>query len=211
MSKILKDYQTVSLKTEDLGGKVDFSRIFGRSGCVNIEIGCGKGAFLLSQAIARPCDNFLGIEWASRYYRFAVDRFGRWGLTNVRIIRADASVFLSEFVADESVDCFHIYFPDPWPKKRHNKRRFICSANLELMIRCLTPAGRMQIATDHADYFEQIQTLLLAEPDRLEQCDFIPAAGVQFGEDIGTNFERKYILESRPIYTIAAKKRNSEH
>ena len=209
MSKILKDYQTVSLKAEDLGGKVDFSRIFGRSGCVNIEIGCGKGAFLLSQAMARPCDNFLGIERTGRYYRFAVDRIGRWGLANVRIIHADASVFLAEFVADASVDCFHIYFPDPWPKKRHNKRRFICQANLGTMIRCLTPAGQIQIATDHPDYFEQIRMLLLAEAGRLEESDFIPAAGVQTGECTGTNFERKYILDSRQIYTIAVKKSSS--
>jgi tRNA (guanine-N7-)-methyltransferase len=206
MSRILKDYQQVSLKTENLDGKVDFGRIFGRSGSVHIEIGSGKGAFLLSQAIAAPGDNFLGIDRASRYCRFAVDRIGRWGLTNVRIIRTDASDFLAEFVTDESVDWFHIYFPDPWPKKRHNRRRFICTANIESMFRCLTAAGRIQIATDHADYFEQIRSLLLAESGRLELCDFILAAGVQTGEYVGTNFERKYKLESRPIYTVAVKK-----
>ncbi len=207
MGNKLKDYPEVSLKAEDFGEKIDFCRIFGRSGPVDIEIGCGKGAFLLNQAKARLGDNFLGIEWASRYYRFAVDRFGRWALGNVRLIRAEASAFLAEFVPDESVDCFHIYFPDPWPKKRHNKRRFICPANLEVMIRCLRPAGQIRIATDHADYFEQIKSLLSSESERLEQSEFTPAAGVRSGEWVGTNFERKYLSDNRQIYTIAVKKK----
>jgi len=145
MARILQDYPGISLKVEDLDGKIDFVRIFGRTGPVHIEIGAGKGTFLLGQAAAQPGDNFLGIEWAGRYYRHAVDvdRIGRWGLTNVRIMRTDAAEFLADSVPDDSIDCFHIYFPDPWPKKRHNKRRFICPANLEHLIRCLKTAGRV--------------------------------------------------------------------
>jgi tRNA (guanine-N7-)-methyltransferase len=206
MGTTLKDYPTVSIKYDDLHEKIDFNQIFGRSGKVNIEIGSGKGAFLLNQAKAMPDDVFLGIEWASRYYRFAVDRIGRWGLTNIRIIRADASALLAKFVSDKSVDCFHIYFPDPWPKRRQNFRRFICPANIQLMINCLKTGGRIQIATDFADYFEQIKMLFFAEKDNLEQSDFVPAAGVEVGELVGTNFEKKYIKESRQIYTIAVTK-----
>jgi len=87
MARTLKEYPSVSLNPEDLDGKIDFVRIFGRAGPVHIEIGSGKGTFLLNQAGAQPGDNFLGIEWARKYYRYAVDRIGRWGLTNVRIIR----------------------------------------------------------------------------------------------------------------------------
>ena len=206
MARILQDYQGISLKTEDLDGKIDFVRIFGRSGPVHIEIGSGKGTFLFGQAGAQPGDNFLGIEWASKYYRHAVDRMGRWGLTNVRIIRTDAAEFLADSVPDGSVDCFHIYFPDPWPKKRHNKRRFVCPANLEHLIRCLKTDGQLRIATDHADYFEQIKTVLAARSDTLEEIDFIKPAGAESGEWVGTNFERKYIKDKRPIYTIAARK-----
>ena len=137
MARILKEYPSVSLYPEDLSwglltedGKIDFVRIFGRAGPVHIEIGTGKGTFLLNQARAQPGDNFLGIEWARKYYRYAVDRIGRWGLTNVRIIRTDAATFLADFIPDDSVECFHIYFPDPWPKKRHHKRRFIRPDNL---------------------------------------------------------------------------------
>jgi len=206
MARILQDYHGISLKAEDMDGKIDFVRIFGRPGPVHIEIGAGKGTFLLGQAQAQPDDNFLGIEWARKYYRLAVDRIGRWGLTNVRIIRTDAAEFLADSVPDGSVDCFHIYFPDPWPKKRHNKRRFVCPANLEHLIRCLKTAGQLRIATDHADYFEQIKTVLAARSDSLEEIDFVKPAGAESGEWVGTNFERKYIKDQRPIYTIAVRK-----
>ena len=206
MARILQDYQGISLKAEGLYGKIDFVRIFGRTGAVHIEIGSGKGTFLLGQAQAQPGDNFLGIEWACKYYRYAVDRIGRRGLTNVRIIRTDAAEFLADSVPDDSVYCFHIYFPDPWPKKRHHKRRFICPANLEHLIRCLKTGGQLRIATDHADYFEQIKLALAARSDTLEEINFIKPAGAESEEWVGTNFERKYIKDQRPIYTIAARK-----
>lgn len=206
MAKILNDYPSVALKVEDLGGKIDFSHIFGRKCPVHIEIGSGKAAFLLNQAMAQPEVNFLGIEWARKYYRYAVDRIGRWSLKNVRIIRADAAHFITDFVPDTSVECFHIYFPDPWPKKRHHKRRFIVPANLEQLLRCLVPTGAVRIATDHTGYFEQIRKVLVDFGNRLEKIEFFPTAGANIGEWVGTNFERKYLKEQRPIYTIAVRK-----
>lgn len=206
MSRTFKDYPEISLKPEDFDGKVDLLQIFGRHGPVHIEIGSGKGTFLLHQAKAQPNDNFLGIEWANRYYRYIVDRIGRWGLTNVRIIRTDAADFIAESVPNGSVDCFHIYFPDPWPKKRHHKRRFICPANLEHLIRGLKAGGQLRIATDHADYFEQIKKVIAAESDKLEKVEFIRPAGAEMGEWAGTNFERKYIKDQRSIYTLAVQK-----
>ena len=207
MARTLKDYPEISLKPENLDGKIDFVRLFGRPGPVHVEIGSGKGTFLVNEARNLPDDNFLGIEWAGRYYRYAVDRIGRWGLTNVKIIRTDAAVFLAEHVPDESVDCFHIYFPDPWHKKRHNKRRLICPANLENIIRCLRTGGQLRIATDHADYFEQIKTVLAGRSEEVEEIDFLRPVGAEAGEHVGTNFERKYIKDDRPIYTIAVRKK----
>jgi len=206
MARILKEYPSVALKPENLDGKIDFVRVFGRVGPVHIEIGTGKGTFLLNQARAQPGNNFLGIEWARKYYRYAVDRIGRWGLTNVRIIRTDAATFLADFIPDNSVECFHIYFPDPWPKKRHHKRRFICPANLEHLLRCLKTGGQLKIATDHADYFEVIKKLMSSEDNRLEKIQFLPTSGADTGEWVGTNFERKYLKDQRPIYTISVKK-----
>ena len=207
MSRTLNDYPEISINPEDLNGKIDFVRIFGRNGPVHIEIGSGKGTFLLNQARVHPGNNFLGIEWARKYYRYAVDRIGRWDLKNVRIIRTDAAIFITEFIDDNSVDCFHIYFPDPWPKKRHHKRRFLCPTNLEQLIRCLKNQGKLRIATDHAEYFQQIQNVIAQAGDKLEEIDFLPTAGAETGEWVGTNFERKYIKDNRPIYTLALKKR----
>ena len=206
MARILKEYPGVGMKVEELEGRIDFGWVFGRGGPVHIEIGCGKGTFLVNQGRVQPAVNFIGIERASKYYRYAVDRIGRWGLTNVRIARTDAASFVANFVADGSVDCFHIYFPDPWPKKRHHKRRFINDANTEQLIRCLKPSGTIRIATDFEEYFEQIKDVLSAKADRLREIDFLPTAGAQIGEWVGTNFERKYLKESRSTYTIAVRK-----
>ncbi|MBN2271471.1 MAG: tRNA (guanosine(46)-N7)-methyltransferase TrmB [Sedimentisphaerales bacterium] len=196
----------MSLNAADLAGRLDFRDVFGRDGPVHIEIGAGKGTFLLSQARRDSQANFLGIEWARKYYRYAVDRIGRWGLGNVRIIRTDAASFIAGHVADESVDCFHIYFPDPWPKKRHHKRRFVSPANTEQLLRCLKIGGQVRIATDHDEYFQVMQGVIAAFGDRLEEIDFAPTADAGPEELTGTNYERKYIKDKREIYTIAVRK-----
>ncbi|MBN1391287.1 MAG: hypothetical protein JW947_00615, partial [Sedimentisphaerales bacterium] len=93
-----------------------------------------------------------------------------------------------------------------WPKKRHHKRRFFAPANLEQLLRCLATDGTIRIATDHAEYFEQIQKVLADFSDRLEKIEFFPAAGANLGEWVGSNFERKYLKEKRTTYTIAIRK-----
>jgi tRNA (guanine-N7-)-methyltransferase len=206
MSREIKNFPNLTIDPLSIDGRVDFGDIFGRSGPVHIEIGSGKGTFLVNQARFQPEVNFIGIEWASRYYKYSVDRIGRWNLQNVRIIRTDAARFIAENVPDESVDCFHIYFPDPWPKKRHHKRRFFNPANTSELIRCLKSGGTIRAATDYAEYFEQIKRVIASRRDMLREIDFLPTAGAQIGEWVGTNFERKYLKESRPIFTIAVEK-----
>ncbi len=219
MAKILKEYPSVALYLENLQGRIDpprgwrinFAQVFGRAGPLHIEIGTGRATFLLNQAKAQPGVNFLGIERAKKFYRYAVDRIGRSGLTNVRIVRTDAAAFLADFVPDGCVDCFHIYFPDPWPKRRHHKRRFLNEVNLQHMLRCLKHGGELRIATDDGDYFGQIQRLVTAQGQKLEAIEFLPAAGAQEGELTGTNYERKYIKDQRQIYTLALKKAGKSH
>jgi tRNA (guanine-N7-)-methyltransferase len=207
MKRELREYTEVTLKLEDGGARLDFAQVFGRPGPVHIEIGSGKGTFLVEQAKAQPQVDFLGIEWARRFYRHAVDRAGRWGLRNVRVLRTDAATFLREFVPESSVDCFHVYFPDPWPKKRHHKRRFLQSSNLDVLIRCLKPGGELRIATDHADYFEQIRQVTSGYSETLQEIEFERPAAAREGELTGTNYERKYVKQSRPICTAAFRKR----
>ncbi|MHC4186968.1 MAG: tRNA (guanosine(46)-N7)-methyltransferase TrmB [Planctomycetota bacterium] len=207
MARKLNDYPLLGLKPEDLKEKMYFADIFGRSAPVHIEIGSGKGTFLVNQATSQPGINFLGIEWANKYYRYSVDRIGRWRLKNVRIIRTDAKDLITNYVPDESVDCFHIYFPDPWPKKRHHKRRLFQPVMFDQLLRCLKSNGVMQIATDHCEYFNNIKEISESNSEKVEGIEFLATAGAEPGEWAGTNFERKYLNENRPIYTLALKKR----
>jgi tRNA (guanine-N7-)-methyltransferase len=202
----LKEYSGIAFRPEDIDGKIDFSDIFGRKAAVHIEIGSGKGTFLVNQAKVSPQIDFLGIEWANKYYKYAVDRIGRRAVENVRLIRTEAASFIIESISDSTVECFHIYFPDPWPKKRHHKRRFVCAKNVEQMIWCLKKNGLINIATDHAEYFQWMQKVFEGFADRLLSAEFVRPAGVDGDELTGTNYERKYRKENKRIYTLALRR-----
>ena len=104
----------------------------------------------------------------------------------------------------DSLAAVHVYFPDPWPKARHHKRRLIQPAFLELVRRALAPGGRVQIVTDHPDYWAHIEPTVRASPLRVVAYETPGSAGE--GEVVGTNFERKYIAEGRAFHAIAAVK-----
>jgi len=130
-------------------------------------------------------------------------------MDNVRLLRADVAAIVRHNIVDEVVEVFHIYFPDPWPKKRHHKRRFINLSNIGQMHRCLVSRGQIRMATDHADYFEVMEELFTRQAEvaeRFEVIDFFPADSAQTGESVGSNFERKYRKEGRKIYTLAVQK-----
>src|SRR6266581_6258996 len=141
--------EPIGLDVEKLPRPLNFAELFGNDHPVEIEIGIGKGTFITEQAKARPEVNFFGIEWARWFWRYASDRLRRNGCTNARTVRAEASYFLHEFVPPESVSVLHIYFPDPWPKARHHKRRLIAPTFMPSAQRVLAPGGRLQIVTDH--------------------------------------------------------------
>ncbi len=107
---------------------------------IELEIGSGKGTFLVQHAKLYPEVDYLGIEWAKAFWRYAADRARRHGLTNVRLLRCDAAVYVKHYVPDATFRQVHIYFPDPWPKKRHNKRRLIQADFLRELHRVLIPA-----------------------------------------------------------------------
>jgi len=180
--------------------------LFGNDHPVELEIGTGKGTFLKEQAKARPETNFFGIEWANWYWRYASDRLRRHGCLNARTVRAEALFFLREFVADASLSVLHVYFPDPWPKSRHHKRRLIQEPFMQQAHRVLSPGGRLQIVTDHQGYWEEnIEPLVRAAPGFMV-VDYNRPGSAGDGEFVGTNFERKYQREGRPFYAIAAVK-----
>ncbi|MHC4236915.1 MAG: tRNA (guanosine(46)-N7)-methyltransferase TrmB [Planctomycetota bacterium] len=207
--RAIKNFNNISVTPESVEGSLDFGVLFGRSAPVEMEVGSGKGTFLLAEAKKFPEKTFFGIEWANKYCKYAVDRMGRWNITNVRLMRTDAAVFIAEHIPDASVDVFHLYFPDPWPKKRHNKRRFFCDKNLIQLLRILKPNGIINVATDHTDYFEQMTEVAgrAIEKGLVKEIDFIRPAGARDGETVGTNFERKYLKEGRTTNTLALQKR----
>src|SRR3954465_8337960 len=193
--------EPIGLGVEKLPRPLNFTELFGNDHPVEIEIGIGKGTFITEQAKARPDVNFLGIEWARWFWRYSSDRLRRNKCENARTVRAEATYFLSEFVPSESISVLHIYFPDPWPKKRHHKRRLIQEKFMPIVQRILMPNGRLQIVTDHADYWEQIEQVVRSS--RLEVVDYNRPGSAAEGEFVGTNFERKYKREGRPFYAIA--------
>jgi tRNA (guanine-N7-)-methyltransferase len=195
--------EPVGLDVEKLPRPIGWEELFGNDHPVELEIGIGKGTFLAEQAAAHPDINYIGIEWARWFWRYASDRLRRHGCTNTRTVRAEAIYFLAEFVKDASLRVLHVYFPDPWPKKRHHKRRLVQQPFLNQAVRVLESGGRLQIVTDHRDYFEQIEPLVRAT-DGLQVVEYNRPGSAAEGEFVGTNFERKYRREGRPFYAIAA-------
>ena len=141
--------EPIGLEVRNLPKPVSGKGLFGNEHPVEMEIGAGKGAFLVEEAKNRPAVNFIGIERARRYWGLASDRVRCHGCSNVRLILVDAGYFLDEFVPDDFLNAIYVHFPDPWPKKRHQKRRLIQPRFLQVVERVLTREGRFQVVTDH--------------------------------------------------------------
>jgi len=145
-------------------GPFDWAAVFGRSAPVNMEIGFGAGEVLVGLARRHPDEDFVGIE----VYRTGVGRvLGRLadeGVTNVRVLCDDAVDVLAHAVPKASLDRLLLYFPDPWPKKRHHKRRLVQTAFADAVARALKPGGVWRLATDWANYAEWIREVLEPHP-----------------------------------------------
>jgi tRNA (guanine-N7-)-methyltransferase len=198
------DTGEVLLDESVIDSRFDFAAMFGNTRPVEIEIGCGKGTFILARSQSRPEINMLGLEYARAYAAYCADRLNRAGVTNARMLGADADHVVTKCVPDNSVFRMHIYFPDPWPKRRHNRRRLIQKPFLAQARRVLQVGGQLIVVTDHFDYFRHIRrTLYNAEGfARIPMPRMTDAEG----EIVGTNFERKYIAQGRPFYSTALMK-----
>ncbi len=181
---------------------------------LELEIGSGKGTFLVQHAARHAAVNFLGIEYARAFWRHAADRARRHGLANVRLVHFEAGAFVRHFVPTGAIRQVHVYFPDPWPKKRHHKRRLIQAALLRELHRILEPArddapeaGQIRLATDHADYFAWMCEHAEAVADWFERLPYEPPDSAGQGECAGTNFERKYRREGRQVQGMILRRR----
>ena len=159
----------------------------------------GKGLFLLTQATARPDTNFFGVEIVRKYQLYAATRYAIRKLPNVKTACADAKVLLRDFVPAGSVAAVHVYFPDPWWKKRHKKRRVFTPEFAADAARALRPGGRLHVATDVEEYFGVMAGIVRAMPAFRELAAETSTASV---DEAGyqTNFERKARLKGTPVW-----------
>lgn len=184
---------------------------------LDLEIGSGKGTYLLQHAPTEPGVLFLGVEYARAYGVMAAERLHKHGIDNARVIALDAQPLITHYLAAGSVRRIHLYFPDPWPKAKHHKRRTMQETFLRAMHRVLVPrpigadpddpAGHVRIATDHAEYFDWMQDHAARVDDIFERLPFEPDPAAGEGELVGTNFERKYRREGRAFFGMVLCKR----
>lgn len=167
------------------------------TGTIELEIGCGKGAFLLAAASSRPDVFFVGCEAGIEYARYCADRVRE--LDNTWLVADDARLFLADSVPDHSLARIHVYHPDPWPKRRHRKRRLFDQDFARDVVRTLVAGGELLVATDNTRYFGEILTVLGAEQQLYRELDI----EARYGDEVPglaygpTNFAQKYVNEGR--------------
>jgi tRNA (guanine-N7-)-methyltransferase len=177
---------------------LNFDAVFPDRGPVEIDLGCGDGAFLTAIARANLQHNFLGIERLLGRIRTVCRKIAQADLKNARVIRLPAAVALEHLIPSESVTAFHLLFPDPWPKRRHHRRRAFTIEFLRSLHRALVPGGLLHVATDHEDYFRQIQRVTAATNNfrvSAEEYDF-PT----------TTFEKKFLSTGLRIQRVLLRK-----
>ncbi len=183
----------------------DFSKPFGREAPMVLEIGFGMGETTAQIASDRPHDNFLGVEVFEAGAGALAKRIDTLGLTNVRIIQHDAVEVVRDMIAPASLAGVHLYFPDPWPKKRHHKRRLIQPPFVALLASRIAPGGYLHCATDWEHYADQMLEVLSGEPT-LENT-----AGKGFAERPGwrpqTKFETRGLRLGHGVWDVLFRKK----
>jgi len=166
--------------------------IFGRRAPLEIEIGAGKGDFIVEYASANPERDFLAIELSGTVGQLLAVRCGRAALPNLRVARMDARTLVNLMLPDASVAAFHIYYPDPWPKERHLKHRMVSPTFVHNLTRSLTDDGAVFAASDVRGWAEEIFAML--EAGGFRRIDREPP-GARC-----TGFARKYLAQGKPVY-----------
>lgn len=188
----------------DPSERLDFSNLFQNNNKTVIEIGFGMGYSTLSIATKFPHLNFIGIEVFYNGFAKLLHNVGKSGLANLKLIRFDAVEVLEKMIRDESVYGFHIFFPDPWPKKKHHKRRLIQDPFVSLLASKLENHGYIYSVTDWQEYADQIVDTLMANRELINPYRrFAPPQKWR----PTTSFERKGVDKNHPINEVWVEKR----
>lgn len=177
---------------------LDFDELFGRRAPVQVDLGCGDGSFLVSLAEQMPEKNFFGVERLLHRVRTAIRRSKR--LNNVRVLRTETSLVVRHLLGGESVEGFYLLFPDPWPKRRHHRRRIVTLEFLSALSAALQPNGFLTIATDYTEYFDVISRLA-----QQSEC-FRVADRTWDGAIPETTFEKRFRGAGVPIHRLELRK-----
>lgn len=194
------------LKTHDqLPSPWKAETLFGRAAPLEVEVGSGKGLFLRTAAAQRPDVDFLGIEVARKYAQAAAAALAKRGLGNATVVAGDALRVFAELLPDASLAAVHVYFPDPWWKKRHRKRRVMCETLLRDVQRTLLPGGLLHFWTDVEEYF-QASLQLVATTTNLAGPFHVAELPAEHDMAYRTHFERRMRLHDEPVYRAEFRK-----
>lgn len=198
---------TGHLKTfEQLPRPWDAAALFGRAAPLEIEVGSGKGLFLRTAAAAQPEVDFLGIEVVRKYAEFTAAGLSKAGLRNAMIVAGDGLRIFQELIPDNSLAAVHVYFPDPWWKMRHRKRRVMRESFLRDVERTLLRGGSLHFWTDVEEYF-QTTLELLPTCTTLEGPLPVPETPAEHDMAYRTHFERRVRQASEPVYRAEFRKK----
>jgi tRNA (guanine-N7-)-methyltransferase len=190
-------YFVVELVPETYLAPLDLVAIFGRAAPLQVDLGCGDGSLLYELAEQNPEENFLGIDKMAG--RVAKTCRKSAALDNVRVLNVEIAYAVRYLLAEESVDRFYLLFPDPWPKRRHHRRRLMTADFLDSIHRALRPRGVLHVATDQLDYFEQIQRVARNHSG----FALVDLADVDLPT---TKFEQRFRALGTPIHRLSGRK-----
>ncbi len=187
--------EQVMVAAESAAFVLDLAALFSRGAPLEVELGAGRGDFLIERAAAHPERDFLAVELAASVARLLAARAGRRELKNLRVLQADARTIVNLLLPDASVAVYHLYFPDPWPKARHGKHRMVSPAMIASVARTLMPGGLIHAASDVEQWAEAMFAMLRA--GGLAEVEG-EVAGARF-----SGFGRKYLAAGKPIFAAS--------
>jgi tRNA (guanine-N7-)-methyltransferase len=203
----------IEVVRENCVAALDLEKIFGRRALLQVDLGCGEGAFLCELAQRFPEKNFLGIERLSGRVASACRHSHK--IDNLRILKIETSYAVRYLLPPESVETFYLLFPDPWPKRRHHRRRIVSPEFLGSIYRALEPRGMLHIATDQLDYFQHIERVARAiAQSAARELDWFNRSGCLMFEVIAvgnlelpvSKFEKRFRDRGAPIHRLTLRK-----